>query len=38
MDSIDYFIMFYAMSSTFGLGFLFWMTKTKSGRKWLKGL
>ena len=30
MDSIDYFIIFYAMSSTFGLGFLFWITKTKS--------
>jgi len=38
MDSVDYYIMLFSMCIVFGGGFLFWITKTKSGRKWLKNL
>lgn len=38
MDNIDYCIIVSAMTTVFAGGFLFWITKTKRGRKWLKNL
>lgn len=31
-------LMLYAMIAILSTAFLFWMTKTKSGQKWLKNL
>ena len=31
-------VIFYALGLVVALGFLIWMTKTRSGRKWLASL